>query len=72
MKQRKLDMALETVRRWYRGAYVPPDEHPGIFMLGYHKRHWTAELLHTIVEFYLKHWQWVIATVIAIVGLLLM
>ncbi|WP_146006651.1 hypothetical protein [Bradyrhizobium forestalis] len=61
-------------QRWWNGEYVPPKNVPGIpviFIQGRSERHWTSKLLHTVVEFYLEHWQWCFTTAFTVTGLVI-
>jgi len=63
-----------VVKRWWQGTYVPPenDPHSGIiFVLGSYERHWSSKAAHVLAKFWLKHWQYVISTCIAVVGILI-
>ena len=60
------------IRQWYRGKFIPENNLNSdviIVVDGFHKRHWTAHFARTLVTFWLKHWQWIIGTAIAITGL---
>jgi hypothetical protein len=63
----------EAVVNWYRGPHVPPPyTHPNsglVFVIGGYSPHWTAKAAQAVVAFWLAHWQWVIGTSIALVGL---
>jgi hypothetical protein len=39
--------------------------------MGHYEPHWTARIARTFVQFWLAHWQWVVGTTIALLGLLL-
>jgi len=59
------------IKRWYEGEYVPPDKQPDstlIFVTGHYKRHWSSCIIHTIAEFYLKEWKWLLPFIVALVG----
>lgn len=54
----------KRVQRWYEGE-MKFDSAP---MPGpYFERHWTAEKVRTLVNFYLKYWMWIWGIVVAIV-----
>lgn len=61
-----------AIERWYDGKLVPVEREPNprshIRMLHY-KRHWSATTARVLVKFYLRNWQWVIGTTIAVVSL---
>jgi hypothetical protein len=57
----------ERISHWWHGEFKVWDD-PGV--IGYHtERHWTSDLAHKIVDFYLAHWQWVWGTLIAVVAI---
>jgi hypothetical protein len=63
------------LKTWYRGVYVPPPENkPGsgvVFIgLGFYVQPPLARLIKRAIEFWLKHWQWIIGTVLAVIGIL--
>jgi len=67
---------LSRIKRWYSGESKShefendPDSSLVIIPMPYTEYHWSAKIARAIVGFYLRHWQWVITTVIAIIGLL--
>ena len=66
---------VERLKAWYRGKYVPPlpdDPNSQVFFLslGHYEQPALAKLLGTLVRFYLAHWQWVIGTVLAVIGII--
>lgn len=56
--------------RWYEGEFVPTENQPKGTSLRilYYKRHWTANVAHVMVKFYLTNWQWLIGTLIGVVS----
>lgn len=65
-------MIFEAIKEWYNGTYIPFKNDPNsntVIIGGYTEYHWTAQLLHKILDFYLEHWKWCWSTGIAIVGL---
>jgi hypothetical protein len=55
------------ISSWYEGELKVWDSPNTI---GFNmERHWTAEVARTLVEFYLKHWQWLWGTVIGVASL---
>ena len=49
----------KLLNRWWEGTYIP--EPPGSpLALGHCKRHWTSTCIHTLVNFYMKHWKWLL------------
>jgi len=66
----------ERFADWYRGKYIPPPENDPdssfvIFSLGYYEQPWLAKLLGVAWSFYVRYWQWVWSTIIALLGLYL-
>lgn len=67
---------LERIRAWYNGTaktiHCDNDPRSGVWIMPSFitEYHWTARVAHAIVEFYLKHWQWLWTTVIAVGGLM--
>jgi len=62
---------IGKIRSWYQGTYVEPQNDPRsmfVFMTGTYRRHWTARCARVFVEFYLRHWQWVWGTIVALVA----
>lgn len=61
------------VAAWYQGRLVPEEPMVGkhfIVLPGEHyERHWTSTAAHVLVDFYLEHWKWVIATMLVVIGL---
>ena len=61
---------IDRLREWYRGRYVPPprdDPHSSMVFLGpgYYEQPPLAKLLGALGRFWLKHWQWIIAVIVA-------
>ncbi len=57
---------LKRLQNWWRGEeYYIEDVLPGIR----YRRHWTSNLAHISVSFYLKNWQWCLGFIVAIAGL---
>ncbi|NVP00357.1 hypothetical protein HWA77_09070 [Photobacterium damselae subsp. damselae] len=49
--------------KWWNGrSYFIEDVYPGVR----YERHWTSEFIHLLIEFYLKHWKWIIGVLITI------
>ncbi|MER9757433.1 hypothetical protein NKJ46_29150 [Mesorhizobium sp. M0166] len=64
----------QRISEWYQGRYVPPQYDPGsgfFILMGSYERHWTARAAQVVADFWFAHWQWTIATVLAVIGLLL-
>lgn len=67
---------VEWLREWYRGRYVPPrlnDPNSSIVVLspGRYEQPVLAKCLGALARFWLAHWQWIIGTFLAIIGLFL-
>ena len=57
--------------KWYNGklkVYENEPNSPIIRIHVYAERHWTANIAHTLVNFYSKHWQWIWGIIIAILA----
>jgi len=65
----------ENIKHWYQREVKmitfedDPDGMVFIAPLVYTKYHWTAKIARGFVGFYLRHWQWLLGTAIAIAGL---
>lgn len=64
----------EQIREWYRGKYIPPrpnDPNSPIVVIS--PGHYEQSLLAkcALGRFWLAHWQWIIGTSLAIIGLTL-
>jgi hypothetical protein len=59
-----------VVATWYQGRRKEPlvGEHIVIFPGERYERHWSSSAAHVLVDFYLEHWKWVIATALAVIG----
>lgn len=65
---------LEKIKKWYSGTTEidEPIITPDITYISapYTTYHWSAVIVRAVVNFYLKHWQWVWVIVVAILTLL--
>lgn len=66
----------ERVQTWYRGKYVPPprndpDSPIVIISPGHYEQPLIAKLLGAMGRFWLRHWKWIIATSLVIIGMLI-
>ena len=64
----------KRIHKWYEGEYVPfknDSDSMLVILDGDYKRHWTARVARVLVEFWMKHWQWMITASIAVVGLII-
>lgn len=66
MKQDFLNKLIKRTKDWYEGQVEDYDD-PNIIGVAV-ERHWTASFLHKLVDFYLKHWQWLWLLIVSIVG----
>ena len=67
-------MFVPSDRKWYNGDFILPEIERGDILIipgGYIKRHWTAEAAHILVAFWLKHWKFLIITMLSVIGLIL-
>lgn len=66
---------FSRIKRWYNGESKmqefdnAPDSSIVIMPYFYTEYHWSAKIARAIVGFYLRHWQWVWSTIIAVLGL---
>jgi hypothetical protein len=62
------------LQRWYRGTprapFIDSSGASSMFALLPPHFHWTARLARLLVDFYARHWQWIIGTTIALAALL--
>ena len=58
---------LKRIKDWYDGEIKTYDE-PKIIGI-YTDRHWTSDIAHSIVEFYLAHWKWLWGLSVSLLGL---
>ena len=66
---------IRKIKAWYQGRYVPPPpSDPNselVFVtLGHYERPLVARILSSIGRFWLAHWQWIIGTALAIIGII--
>lgn len=52
---------------WEGEEYYLEDRIPGIR----YKKHWTSKIVHMLIDFYLKHWQWIWTTIISIIAIII-
>ena len=66
---------LSRIKQWYDAEskvheFENDPNSSLVFMpSSYTEYHWSAKVARAIVSFYLRHWQWVWGTTIALVGL---
>lgn len=61
MQYNRIMQMLQKIKNWYQGeskSYQDSGEFGVIFLL-YVQRHWTSNIVHYIVNFYSKHWEFV-------------
>lgn len=68
--------SAEQIREWYRGKYIQPrpnDPNSPIVVIspGHYEQPLLAKCFGALGRFWLAHWQWIIGTSLAIIGLLL-
>jgi|ADGO01.1.fsa_nt_gi hypothetical protein len=56
---------IKAIRDWYDGELV---DIGGPFIGFYHRYHWTASTARVLVEFWLRHWKWIIGSGAAFVA----
>jgi hypothetical protein len=67
---------IKRIRAWYDGTHKTiehnNDPSSGVWFMPTFvtEYHWTARVAHALVDFYLRHWQWLWTTVIAVGGLM--
>lgn len=64
----------QRVQDWYQGTYVPPppndpDSQIVFISSGYYEQPPLAKALRAMVTFLLNHWQWIVGTALAVVGI---
>jgi hypothetical protein len=62
--------AVERIREWYRGTYVPPPPNDPSSQLvfispGHYEQSALAKGLRALGRFWLCHWKWIITTALA-------
>lgn len=65
---------FDKIKEWYEGEYIPyrndPDSPVVIVGPGHLRRPVLAYMIKWTFDFWLAHWQWVITTALAIIGLI--
>ena len=65
---------VDRIRDWYSGRYVPPRNDPDSTLVvispGHYEQPLMAKFLRTAGRFWLAHWQWIIGTILAIIGII--
>ena len=60
----------ERIKKWWDGettVWAPEANAFGLFT----ERHWTSDKAHAVWDFYKAHWQWIIGTILAIIGIII-
>lgn len=68
---------FQKIKDWYRGKYVSPKNErivsikidPEKMQIGRFERPHLAKIFNALIRFWLNHWQWIIGTIIALIGL---
>ncbi len=64
------------IKEWYKGKYIPPKltQYSSITVLdtGGYKRPFIAKYLIVLKKFWIRHWQWIIGTILAVLALIRM
>ena len=65
---------ISAIANWYRGKYIPPPENDPdspIFIIsaGHYEQPLLAKIIGAVWSFNLRHWQWTLSTIIAVIGL---
>lgn len=66
---------LRQIKRWYQGETKlhefenDPNSSVWFAPYPYTDHHWSAKVVRALVAFYLRNWQWVWATTIAVLSL---
>jgi len=58
---------LKKIKDWYDGEVQMYDD-PQIIGF-YVDRHWTSDIAHAVVDFYLAHWKWLWGFGVSLLGL---
>lgn len=63
---------MNFIVKWWKGIEHPPHTakiNARLVIVDGQRayRHWTSNSAHAIVKFYIRHWQWLIGSLLAIV-----
>ena len=64
---------IDNLKNWYTGKYIQPENDPDsplVSLLGHYEKPFLAKFIKALIDFWLKHWKWIIGTEIAIIALL--
>ena len=67
-----LQKLISKISAWYDGEFITYSNDTDsrvVFIGGYNKRHWTAQLTRVCFEFYQRNWKWVVTTIISIIAI---
>lgn len=63
---------IKLIKQWYQGKeYNISTSELLVFPGIRYKRHWTSQVAHIIVDFYLKEWKWLLPFIVGFSALLL-
>lgn len=66
---------IKKIKTWYKGELILPSNDPDSPIVrlspGHYKRPFPATIICSLIKFWLKHWKWVITTILAIIGLVI-
>ena len=51
---------IHKIKYWWQGKYISAEERDGgmgILMIGIYERHWTSELIHSLLKFLGSNWK---------------
>lgn len=57
----------KVILHWYEGEYIPEPPN-SLCLTGRFKRHWTSSFTHTIFDFYIKEWKWLLLFIVAVIS----
>lgn len=60
---------FEKIKKWWNGKDSYDDDRNSSlkFIMPLNQKHWTSKLAHRLVEFYIKYWQFIWGSIIAII-----
>jgi hypothetical protein len=64
-----INKIVTKIKTWYEGKYVPIPSNPYYSGSGHREQPLLAKILKTIGNFWLKHWQFIISTILVTIGL---
>ena len=61
---------INKIKKWYQGKLVYPENEPdsGVIFIspGYYEKPFLAKFISLVIQFWLKNWQFMIGTLVAI------